>query len=125
VFRPGIEDGRKLVFTGSLRFDASFPFPEPPADHFGAFTPSVPFRFAGAVRAFAGGNLVFEHDLRGVGTVSHQFVVSENGLPPWHFAEDATRYDFAEAAPVAEPSTLLLVGLGAVTLRRVRRPRIS
>lgn len=119
----GVVDGVEfpsLVFTGSLRFDARFPFPEPPADHLGAFTVSGPFRFTGAVRAFAGNNLVFEHDLRGVGTVRHQFVVSDNGLPPWHFAEDSTNFNFAEATPVPEPSTLLLVGLGAVVLRRVR-----
>jgi hypothetical protein len=110
-----------LQFTGFLRFDAAFPFPEPPDDDLVAFTVSGPFRFAGAVRAFAGQNLVFEHDLRGAGIVRQQFVASDNGLPPWDFAEDSTGYDFGEATPVPEPSTLVLVGLGAVALSRARR----
>lgn len=113
-----------LAFTGSLRFTTTpTPLPEPPPDSFGLVPFSSPFQFTGFVRAFAGGNEVFARELRGRGTASHDLVLGPDELPPWHFAEDATRFTFADPTPVPEPSTLALVGLGTLALSRVRRAR--
>jgi hypothetical protein len=107
-----------LSFRGSLQFDATpvlFP------DVIGGAVIEAPFRFNGFLRAFAGDDEVFAHALRGVGTAVDNFT-SETGLPPFDTGvEGETPYIFDEAAPIPEPSTMVLVGLGTLAIGRIRQ----
>ena len=115
-----------LSFRGSLQFDATpIVFPNVPPDLIGGISIVAPFRFNGFLRAFAGGHEVFAHSLRGVGTAFEHFV-SDTGAPPFGTGvEGETPYAFDEASPVPEPSTMLLVGLGALALRYIRQSERS
>jgi PEP-CTERM motif len=112
----------ELTFRGSLDFQApavSFPNVDVTED-FIRITP--PFVFGGFFRALAGGTEVFANELRGVGTASvlYERLDAETFIPD----EGAIVYSFRQAtepAPVPEPSTMLLVGLGAVGIRRFIR----
>jgi PEP-CTERM motif-containing protein len=111
-----------LSFRGLLQFDAAaIVFPHVPPDLTGGISIEAPFRFNGFLRAFAGGHEVFAHSLRGVGTAFEHFV-SDTGAPPFGTGvEGETPYAFDEASPVPEPSRMLLVGLGALALGRIRQ----
>jgi hypothetical protein len=111
-----------LTFRGSLQFDVTpVAFPDVPADHIGSVSIDAPFRFSGLLHAFDGGDEVFARALRGIGVADTTFVpVSEEG-GPFQFAEDQWRFRFDEPAPVPEPSTMVLVGLGSLLLSRLRR----
>ena len=115
-------DFQSLTYRGSLQFDVTpVVFPAIPPDHIGGFPISAPFRFSGFLRAFEGDDEIFAHALRGIG-VAHESFISDNGLPPFDTGvEGETPYPFDDPTPVPEPSTAVLVGLGAVALSRVRR----
>jgi hypothetical protein len=115
-----------LSFRGSLEFDATpIVFPGPPLDPISGISIVAPFRFNGYLRAFAGGTEVFAQSLRGVGRAFEHFG-SDSGAPPFGTgAEGETPYAFDEMSPVPEPSTMLLVGLGALGLRYVRQSERS
>jgi hypothetical protein len=110
-------DFPSLTFRGSLQFDAT-PVVFPAVTEGNVFI-AAPFRFTGFLRAFAGDAEVFAHALRGVGTANDLFI-GGNGFP-YHPHEGGTSYPFDEAAPIPEPSTMVLVGLGALALGRVRQ----
>jgi len=111
-----------LSFRASLQFDATpIVFPSLPSDLVGSVSIDAPFRFSGFLRAFAGGNEVFAHSLRGVGTAFERFI-SDTDAPPFDTGvEGELPYAFDDLSPVPEPSTMLLVGFGALALHRMRQ----
>jgi hypothetical protein len=108
-----------LTFRGSLEFRVGPQvFPDT-----AAFTVplATPFVFNGAVRAFAGDTEVFSHDLQGEGTRVGTFIRHGDTFT---IGEHAITYLFDRAAPTPEPSTMLLVGPGALAIARWRRRRV-
>ena len=115
-----------LTFRGSLQFDVTpVAFPDVPPDHIGGLSIHAPFRFSGLLHAFDEETEVFARALRGIGVARTSFVpVSSSGDgPPFQFAEDQWSFNFDEPAPVPEPSTMMLVGLGTLLLGRLRQSR--
>jgi hypothetical protein len=100
-------------------------FPETDAD----FVPvRTPFQFTAFLRAFVGADEVFSGDVVGDGTAFLIYVPRLDGLYEWE--EGVARFFFDEItqpAPVPEPSTLIMAGLGAAALvrRRLRRVRTT
>jgi len=122
----GVIDGVEfpsLTFRGSLAFTIG-PFVLPDTPQFVQL--AIPFLFDGALRAFDGGNEVFGHALRGRGTLFENFGRNEdNSISP---VEDPINFVFeSPAATTPEPSTMLLVGGGALAVvrGRWRRTRLS
>ena len=81
----------------------------------------VPFAFSGVVSGFLTESdpPVFTKTLTGAGTATARFIVPGPGL----IHVEGLRYDFAPAAPVPEPATVVLVSAGlAFAARRRMRP---
>jgi hypothetical protein len=124
---PVIVDG--APFSGFL--EASFEFNAPAlVMSFAAADISVrrPFTFSGVLRGTDefGQSTLFERMLIGQGELTANFALNPN-LDPTAFEFRSIRYDFADAAPVPEPITMLLVGtgLGGVFVRHRNRRRLA
>lgn len=83
----------------------------------------APFLFSGSFTYLSGPNdEISRLGLRGGGTATLSFSPFPN--EPGFFRLDSARYDFS-AAPVPEPATFMLVGLGAAGMARARSKRRS
>ena len=104
-----VVDFPSLDFTGSLAFRIEpvvFPDPEGPTVFVNA-----PFVFNGVVHAFAADREVFRHALRGRGVEFTEYVRKDDNR--FTFGESSVIFQF-DTSPTPEPSTLLLVGSGAL-----------
>jgi hypothetical protein len=119
-------DGMTFPSIGLAATNFLFEAPDIVApDTTGSFAVTRPFTFSGRLFGFAltdpHQTPIFERLLIGQGLVTASFMENPNPGGPPLFSFRSIRYDFAEAAPVPEPATLLLVasGLGgALQLRR-------
>jgi hypothetical protein len=100
---------------------ASFQLSDP-----GMTSVSLPFTYSGVVKGylvdpFVGGftDPVFTKTLIGSGTASASFFF-DNSEGPIFTAHDL-RYDFGDTAPVPQPATLLLSGVGSAVIALRRR----
>jgi hypothetical protein len=91
-------------------------------------TVRLPFTFSGDVRGYLQDPFVvgftepaFVKTLTGNGTASATFIFNNQEGPL--FSVTDLRYDFGDSAPVPEPATFLLAGLGTAVLARKRARR--
>lgn len=111
-----------LTFHGSLAFTTEpFTLQERPEIFFDV---TQPFKFTGLFRAFDGDAQVFANEIQGRGRFVQPFERDEDGsLRP---REDPAAFRFeSPAAATPEPSTMLLVGAGALALTRRKKRRFT
>lgn len=112
-----------LTFSGSLQFQVEpIGFPATTAD---LVEIEQPFVFAGLIRGFVSGSEAFVVSLTGLGTVRMPFERLTDGSYISGDFDGQISYQFADAAPVPEPATVLLVGCGLVAIARGRQRMIA
>ena len=81
---------------------------------------AAPFSFSGSLRGARGGQEIFNVDLIGSGRA--QVSIARIGPGGWVIDEGASLdYQFAPPAPVPEPGSMLLVGIGCAAFAVARR----
>jgi hypothetical protein len=110
-----------VSFHGSLNFEATpVTFPTTFPDPFTVF-PRAGFKFTGDVRGLVNGNEVFAVSLIGDGVVLQPYFFNEfRNAWEWEEGRRDYRFGFQPTAPTPEPSTLLMFGVGAAALTRLR-----
>jgi hypothetical protein len=95
-------------------------------------TVSIPFSYSGVVTGYlmdpwvhGTPEPVFTKALLGQGTATARFIYTFYDEDGPLFTADDLRYDFAEAAPVPEPATMLLFGAGSAVLALRRRRQLQ